>query len=103
MLILYSYPELFGLLTIMRTASRCCVPAAQSAAVPARAHFGRLIGGPHAQLPYIVDDKEPIGDSDAIIAHLIRKYLPTHRRWPAGNAVNLQRYNFHGIGSYEPG
>ena len=29
---------------------------------------------PRGQLPYIVDDGESIGDSDAIVSHLIRKY-----------------------------
>ena len=32
---------------------------------------------PRGQLPYIVDDGETIGDSDAIIAHLTRKYRLT--------------------------
>ena len=32
---------------------------------------------PRGQLPYLVDDDETIGDSDAIIAHLKRKYALT--------------------------
>jgi hypothetical protein len=32
---------------------------------------------PRGQLPYIDDDGEAIGDSDAIIAHLTRKYRLT--------------------------
>src|SRR5712675_1328296 len=34
----------------------------------------RTSAAPRGQLPYIVDDGETIGDSDTIIAHLIRKY-----------------------------
>ena len=43
---------------------------------PPRAH-SRCFVGPRGQLPYIVDQAETIGDSDTIIAHLIRKYCLT--------------------------
>jgi glutathione S-transferase len=50
MIALYSYPELFG--------------------VADNNGHGLKVG----QLPYIIDADEAIGDSDTIIAHLIRKY-----------------------------
>ena len=37
-------------------------------------HIFDASAAPRGQLPYIVDDGEAIGDSDAIIAHLTRKY-----------------------------
>ena len=37
-------------------------------------HIFDASSAPRGQLPYIVDDGEAIGDSDTIIAHLIRKY-----------------------------
>ena len=36
-------------------------------------HIFDASAAPRGQLPYIVDDGEAIGDSDAIIAHLIRR------------------------------
>jgi glutathione S-transferase len=40
-------------------------------------HLFDASAAPRGQLPYIVDDGETIGDSDAIIAHLIAKYRLT--------------------------
>jgi len=40
-------------------------------------HIFDASAAPRGQLPYIVDDGETIGDSDAIIAHAIRKYRLT--------------------------
>jgi glutathione S-transferase len=37
-------------------------------------HIFDASAAPRGQLPYILDDDEVIGDSDAIIAHLIAKY-----------------------------
>src|SRR3978361_647397 len=37
-------------------------------------HIFDASDAPRGQLPYIVDDGTPIGDSDAIIAHLSRTY-----------------------------
>src|SRR6202050_4718443 len=37
-------------------------------------HIFHASAAPRGQLPYIVDDAETIGDSEAIIAHLNRKY-----------------------------
>jgi len=74
MITLYSYPALFGVadnngyglkvFAFMRLAG---VPFAQEQIFDASA-------APRAQLPYVVDDDETVGDSDTIIAHLISKY-----------------------------
>jgi len=74
---LYSYPELFGVadnngyglkvFAFMRLAG---VPFAHE-------HIFDASSAPRGQLPYIVDDGKPIGDSEIIIAHLSRKYRLT--------------------------
>ena len=79
---------------------------------------------PRGQLPYIDDDGEAIGDSDAIIAHLTRKYYSRWKDeqfWPAfrdalrrehpslteaglrkAREFNSQRYHYQGIGRFAP-
>jgi glutathione S-transferase len=74
MITLYSYPELFGVadnngyglkvFAFMRLAG---VPFIHE-------HIFDASAAPRGQLPYIADDGETIGDSESIIAHLIRKY-----------------------------
>ena len=77
MLTLYSYPTLFGVadnngyglkvFTFLRLAG---VPFQHE-------HIFDASQAPRGQLPYVVDDGETIGDSETIIAHLIRKYRLT--------------------------
>src|SRR3954469_6501889 len=74
MITLYSYPELFGLadnngygLKVFAFLKLTGVPFTHQ-------HIFDASAAPRGQLPYIVDDGEIIGDSDAIIAHLIGKY-----------------------------
>ena len=74
MITLYSYPELFGVadnngygLKVFAFLKLAGVPFVHE-------HLFDASAAPRGQLPYIVDDGEAIGDSDAIIAHLIRKY-----------------------------
>ncbi len=74
MITLYSYPELFGVadnngygLKVFAFLKLAGVPFSHE-------HLFDASAAPRGQLPYIVDDGEPIGDSEAIIAHLIRKY-----------------------------
>ena len=74
MLTLFSYPDLFGVadnnpygLKIFAFLRLCRLPFRHE-------HVFDAQNAPRAQLPYIVDDGEPIGDSDAIISHLIRRY-----------------------------
>jgi glutathione S-transferase len=74
MLTLYSYPELFGVadnngygLKVYAFLKLADVPFVHQ-------HIFDASAAPRGQLPYVVDDGETIGDSEAIIAHLVRKY-----------------------------
>ena len=77
MLTLYSYPELFGVAD--NNAYGLKVFAfLRLTGVPFRhEHIFHTSKAPRGQLPYIDDDGEIVGDSDPIIAHLIRKYRLT--------------------------
>ena len=77
MITLFSYPELFGLednnpygLKVFAFLKLCDLPFDHR-------HILDTKSAPRGQLPYIVDDQESIGDSDAIVAHLKRKYSLT--------------------------
>jgi glutathione S-transferase len=74
MLTLYSYPTLFGVAD--NNAYGLKVFAfLKLAGVPFRhEHIFDASAAPRAQLPYIDDDGEAIGDSEAIIAHVTAKY-----------------------------
>jgi glutathione S-transferase len=74
MLTLFSYPDLFGVadnnpygLKVFAFLKLCGLPFRHE-------HVFDTTNAPRAQLPYIVDDGQPIGDSDLIISHLIRRY-----------------------------
>jgi glutathione S-transferase len=74
MIILYSYPPLFGVadnngygLKVFAFLRLTCLPFLHE-------HVFDASAAPRGQLPYIVDDSEVIGDSDTIIAHLIAKH-----------------------------
>ena len=77
MITLYSYPELFGVadnngygLAVFAFLKLAKIPFEHR-------HVFDASAAPRRQLPYIVDDDEVVGDSDAIIAHLIGKYGST--------------------------
>jgi glutathione S-transferase len=77
MLTLFSYPELCGVadnngygLKVYAFLKLCKVPFRHE-------HIIDTSKAPRGQLPYIVDDDATIGDSDAIISHLIGKYSLT--------------------------
>jgi glutathione S-transferase len=77
MLTLYSYPELFGVadnngygLKVFAFLKLASLPFTQ-------VHVFDASAAPRGQLPYIIDDGETIGDSETIIAHLIRRYRLT--------------------------
>ena len=77
MITLYSYPPLFGVadnngygLKVFAFLKLAHVPFAHE-------HIFDASKAPRGQLPYLVDDGETIGDSETIIAHLIRKYRLT--------------------------
>lgn len=74
MLTLYSYPTLFGVadnngygLKVFSFLKLTGVPFVHE-------HLFDASAAPRAQLPYIVDDGETIGDSEPILAHLKNKY-----------------------------
>jgi glutathione S-transferase len=73
MITLFSYPELFGVadnnpygLKVFAFLKLCHLAFRHE-------HVFDAKSAPRGQLPYIIDDREHIGDSDAIIAHLIGK------------------------------
>ena len=77
MLTLYSYPSLFGVadnngygLKVYAFLRLAGVPFTHE-------HIFDASAAPRGQLPYIVDDGETVGDSDTIIAHVIRKHRVT--------------------------
>jgi glutathione S-transferase len=74
MLTLYSYPELFGAadnngygLKVFAFLRLCGVDFHHE-------HILDASAAPRGQLPYITDDGDMVGDSDAIIAYVTRKY-----------------------------
>jgi len=74
MITLYSWPELFGVadnngfgLKVFAFLKLAGLPFTHE-------HVLDTSAAPRGQLPYLVDDGETIGDSDTIIAHLIRKH-----------------------------
>ena len=77
MLRLYSYPELFGVadnngygLKVYAFLKLTGVPFVHE-------HIFDASAAPRGQLPYVIDDGETIGDSEIILAHLVRKYRLT--------------------------
>jgi glutathione S-transferase len=74
MITLYSYSELFGVadnngygLKVFAFLKLTGVPFVHQ-------HIFDASAAPRGQLPYIVDEGEAIGDSDTIIAHVVRRY-----------------------------
>ena len=74
MITLYSYLELFGVadnngygLKVFAFFKLAGLPLVHE-------HIFDASKAPRGQLPYIVDDGEEIGDSDTIMAHLIRRH-----------------------------
>jgi glutathione S-transferase len=74
MITLYSYPELFGVadnnpygLKVFAFLRFVELPFVHE-------HIFNASAAPRAQLPYIVDDGETVGDSETIIAHLKNRY-----------------------------
>ncbi len=77
MITLYSYPQLFGVADNNGYGLKVFA-FMRLAGVPFRhEHIFDASAAPRGQLPYVVDDGETVGDSDTIIAHLIKKYRLT--------------------------
>ncbi|MCP3464325.1 glutathione S-transferase family protein [Bradyrhizobium sp. CCGUVB23] len=77
MLTLYSYPQLFGVadnngygLKVYAFLKLAGVPFVHE-------HVFDASAAPRGQLPYVIDDRKTIGDSETIIAHAIAKYRLT--------------------------
>jgi glutathione S-transferase len=74
MLTLYSYPPLFGVADNNGYGLKVYA-FLKIAGVPfEHRHTFDASAAPRKQLPYIVEDGNPTGDSDAIIAHVIQRY-----------------------------
>lgn len=155
MLTLYSYPSLFGVADNNGYGLKVYAFMRLAGLAFEHVHIVDASKAPRGQLPFIVDGEETVGDSDAIISHLIEKHglaiddglTPAQRNtrvmvdrllddlywamsfsrwqddryWPAFRAAlqrehpelddallgrardyNRQRYQFQGIGRYEP-
>ncbi len=74
MITLYSYPGLYGLEDNNPYGLKIFAFLKLSGAPFDHRHILDTKSAPRGQLPYITDDQESIGDSDAIIAFLQRKY-----------------------------
>jgi glutathione S-transferase len=74
MITLYSYPSLFGVADNNGYGLKVFAFLRLAGLPFAHEHLFDASSAPRAQLPYLVDDGETIGDSETIIVHLIRKY-----------------------------
>ena len=77
MITLYSYPQLFGVADNNGYGLKVFAFMRLAGLPFTHEHIFDASAAPRGQLPYIVDDGETIGDSETIIAHLIRKYRLT--------------------------
>jgi glutathione S-transferase len=73
MLTLYSYPELFGVADNNAFGLKVYAFLKLSGLAFRHEHIFDASKAPRGQLPYLVDDDKVIGDSDAIISHLIAR------------------------------
>jgi len=74
MLILYSYPPLFGVADNNGYGLKVFAFMRLAGLAFAQVHTVDASKAPRGQLPYIVDQNETVGDSDAIIGYLTQKY-----------------------------
>jgi glutathione S-transferase len=77
MLTLYSWPALCGVADNNGYGLKVFAFLRLSGLPFTHEHVFGASTAPRGQLPYIIDDGEAIGDSDTILAHLIRKYRLT--------------------------
>jgi glutathione S-transferase len=74
MITLYSYPPLFGVADNNGYGLKVFAFMRLAGLKFTHEHIFDASAAPRGQLPYIVDDGETIGDSEAIIAYLVGKY-----------------------------
>src|SRR3981081_1738386 len=72
MLTLYSYPTLFGVADNNGYGLKVFAFLKLAGVAFRHEHIFDASKAPRGQLPYIVDDGETVGDSETIIAHVIR-------------------------------
>jgi glutathione S-transferase len=91
MLTLFSYPDLCGVADNNPFGLKVYAFLKLSKVPFRHEHIFDASKAPRGQLPYVVDDDATIGDSDAIISHLIRKYALTvdDRLTPAQKDTHL--------------
>lgn len=77
MIILYSYPALFGVADNNGYGLKVFAFLRLVRLAFVHEHIFDASSAPRGQLPYLVDDGETIGDSETIIAHLSGKYRLT--------------------------
>ena len=77
MITLYSYPMLFGVADNNGYGLKVFAFLRLAGLPFTHEHIFDASAAPRGQLPYLVDEGETIGDSETIIAHLIRKYRLT--------------------------
>ena len=77
MMTLYSYPTLFGVADNNGYGLKVFAFLRLAGVAFRHEHIFDASQAPRGQLPYLVDDGETVGDSETIIAHLIRKYRLT--------------------------
>ena len=74
MIRLFSYPQLFSVADNNPFGLKVYAFLKLARLAFEHEHIFDASKAPRGQLPYLVDDGETIGDSEAIVAHLIRKY-----------------------------
>ena len=74
MIVLYSYPKLFGVADNNGYGLKVFAFMRLAGLPFTHEHIFDASAAPRGQLPYITDDGVAIGDSESIIAHLTRKY-----------------------------
>jgi len=77
MLTLYSYPRLFDVADNNGYGLKVYAFLRLTGVPFCHEHIVDTSHAPRGQLPYIVEDGEVIGDSETILAHLIRKHRLT--------------------------
>lgn len=86
MITLYSYPELFGVADNNGCGLKVFAFLRLNGMPLKHEHTFDASAAPRGQPPYITDDGETIGDSDAIMAHLTEK-----RRVPMDAALSARQ------------
>jgi glutathione S-transferase len=77
MITLYSYPSLFGLEDNNPYGLKVFAFLKLNGIAFEHRHVLDTSAAPRGQLPYLVDDGTAIGDSDAIVAHLVQRFALT--------------------------